>query len=149
MHLKPLIRAAAALALAAAGTAGALAADADNGKTLFKKCMACHRIGEGAANLVGPVLTGVVGRKAGTFEGYSYSATLKSAGEQGLVWDEAAIAAYLSNPGDFVKKYLTDKGKPELITDEPKMKFKLTKADGTPDPDSIADVIAYLKTFSK
>ena len=149
MRLKSLYRTTAALAVLAVTAAGALAADADNGKNLFKKCMACHRIGDGAANLVGPVLTGVVGRKAGTFEGFSYSTTMKNAGEQGLVWDEAAIAAYLPDPGEFLKKYLTDKGKPDLATGDAKMKFKLTKADGSPDPDSIADVIAYLQTFPK
>ena len=126
-----------------AGAAGARAdGDADNGKNIFKKCMACHRIGEGAVNVVGPVLTGVVGRKAGTYE-FSYSTTMKNAGEHGLVWDETSIAGYLPDPTAFLKKYLTDKGKPDLIVDAPKMTFKLA------DPAQIADVIAYLKTFSK
>jgi cytochrome c len=123
---------------------GAIAAgDADNGKNVFKKCMACHRIGDGATNLVGPALTGVVGRKAGTFEGFNYSTTMKNAGDQGLTWDEKSIGDYLPDPSAFLKKYLTDKGKPELASDTPKMTFKLA------DPGDIADVIAYLKTFSK
>jgi cytochrome c len=119
------------------------AGDADNGKNVFKKCMACHRIGEGAKNLVGPALTGVVGRKAGTAEGFNFSTTMKNAGDQGLVWSEDTIAAYVQDPSGFLKKYLTDKGHPDLYADTPKMTFKLT-GDG-----DIADVIAYLKTFSK
>lgn len=128
---------------------GAYAADADNGKTVFKKCMACHRVGDGATNLVGPALTGVIGRKAGTFANFAYSATMKAAGDQGLVWDDASAAAYIQDPAAFLKKYLADKGKPELATDTPKMTFKLAKPDGTGDADSAADVVAYLKTFSK
>ena len=142
------LAAAALLLIASAGVAMA-DGDAANGKSVFRKCMACHRIGDGAANLVGPVLTGVIGRKAGTFEGFNYSATMKNAGDQGLVWDEANITAYIQDPAAFLKKFLTDKGKADLMTDTPKMTFKLVKPDGTPDPDSVADVIAYLKTFSK
>jgi cytochrome c len=62
---------------AAAGTtalAGAAAAQdvAAGGKT-FNVCRACHEIGDGAKNLVGPVLNGVVGRKSGSYPGYAYS----------------------------------------------------------------------------
>ncbi len=135
---------AAVLALSAMTAAPAQAAgDAENGKTLFKKCMACHKVGEGAINGVGPVLTGVVGRKAGTVEGYGYSATNHNSGEQGLVWTEENIFAYLPDPSAFLKTYLTGKGKPELFAGNTKMPFKL--ADAT----ERADIIAYLKTFSK
>jgi len=144
MRLTVVNKFAIATVLVLAGTAGAFAAgDADNGKNVFKKCMACHRIGEGATNVVGPVLTGVVGRKAGTFDAFKYSTTMKNAGDQGLVWTEENIAAYLPDPGAFLKKYLTDKGKADLIVDAPKMTLKLD------DPAAAADVIAYLKTFSK
>ena len=119
------------------------AGDAENGKRLFRKCQACHKIGEGATNSVGPILTGVVGRKTGSVEGYGYSASNKNAGEQGLVWTEENLTAYLPDPSAFLQKYLTDKGKPELFTGNSKMPFKL------PDPADRADVIAYLKTFSK
>jgi cytochrome c len=119
------------------------AGDAANGAKIFRKCQACHKIGEGATNSVGPVLTGVVGRKSGTAEGYSYSASNKNAGEQGLVWTEESLTAYLPDPSAFLKKFLTDKGKPELFTGNSKMAFKLA------DEAERADVIAYLKTFSK
>ena len=134
---------AAALLLVLGAGAAQADGDADNGKKVFHKCMACHRIGDGATNLVGPVLTGVVGRKAGTFADYAYSATMKAAGDQGLVWDDANITAYVQDPAGFIKKFLTDKGKPELIADKAKMTFKLP-ADASAD-----DLVAYLATFSK
>ena len=133
---------AAGLALAAATTASA-GGDAEAGKKVFNKCLACHNIGEGATNKVGPALTTVVGRKAGTFQGFNYSTTNKNAGGEGLVWTEEAIAAYLPDPMAFMKKFLTDKGKPELYVDTPKMTFKLT------DETQRADVAAYLKSFAK
>ena len=62
---------------------------------MFKKCKVCHQIGESAKNMVGPVLNGVVGRKAGTIEGYSYSDANKNSG---ITWDEATLKVYLKNP---------------------------------------------------
>lgn len=58
---------------ASTAASSALAQDADAGKTSFNKCLACHAVGEGAKNKVGPVLNGLEGRKSGTIEGYSYS----------------------------------------------------------------------------
>jgi cytochrome c len=34
--------------------------DAAKGKKIFNKCKACHAVGEGAKNKLGPVLTGIV-----------------------------------------------------------------------------------------
>jgi cytochrome c len=132
--------------LAGLGSHGAVAqtaGDAAKGETVFKKCMICHRIGPDAKNMVGPVLTGVIGRKAGTAEGYNYSTLNKSAGEAGLVWNEEHILAYLPDPNAFLKKFLTDAGKPELAKGSTKMTFKLANETER------RDVIAYLKTFSK
>jgi cytochrome c len=120
----------------------AIAADAAKGEMVFKKCMLCHRIGPDAANLIGPVLTGVVGRKAGTYPGYNYSPLMKAAGENGLVWTEDNISSYLPDPSAFLKKFLTDKGKADLATGAAKMLFRL------PSEQERQDVIAYLKTFS-
>jgi cytochrome c len=133
-----------AVALALLATTPALAAgDAENGAKIFRKCQACHKIGEGAANGVGPALTGIVGRKSGTAEGYGYSASNKNAGELGLVWTEETLEKYLPDPSAFLKEFLTAKGKPELFTGNSKMPFKLADAAER------ADIIAYLKTFSK
>ena len=130
--------------MGAAGAANAQAAgDAAEGEAVFKKCQTCHRIGEGAKNLVGPALTGVLGRKAGTAEGFNYSALNKNSGENGLVWTDELVLAYLEDPNAFLKKFLADKGKEDLAVGATKMVFKL--ADET----ERRNVIAYLKTFSK
>ena len=66
-----LVFASSILALAAALTP-ALAADVVAGEKVFQKCMQCHRIGLGATNFYGPVLNGLIGRKAGSVPGYKY-----------------------------------------------------------------------------
>ena len=94
----------------------AIAQDAAKGEQVFKQCMTCHRIGPDAKNLVGPVLTGVIGRQSGTAPGFAYSPLNKAAGENGLVWSDALVMEYLPDPNAFLKKFLTDKGKPDLAT---------------------------------
>jgi cytochrome c len=83
-----------ALIVIATSTA-ALAQDVAAGKTSFNKCMACHAIGEGAKNKVGPVLNGLQGRKSGTVEGYSYTEANKNSG---ITWDEATFKDYIKDP---------------------------------------------------
>jgi cytochrome c len=78
-----------------ASSAGALAQDVAAGETSFKKCLPCHRIGEGAKNLVGPELNGLEGRKSGSVEGYSYTEANKNSG---ITWDEAQFKEYITNP---------------------------------------------------
>src|SRR5579871_5812294 len=114
---------AAAALVASAG--GAAAQDAAAGEKVFAKCKICHQIGEGAKNLVGPVLNGVVGRPAGTYPGYNYSEANKSSG---LTWDEATLKVYLKDPRAKVPGT--------------KMVFPGLQSD-----DDIANVIAYLKQF--
>ena len=121
----------------------ASAQDAAKGEQIFKQCMTCHRIGPDAKNLVGPVLTGVIGRQSGTAPGFAYSALNKAAGENGLVWSDDLIFQYLPDPNAFLKKFLTDKGKPDLATGSTKMAFKLT------DEQQRKDVIAYINKFSE
>jgi len=76
--------------------AAAFAADAAAGETIFnQKCKVCHQIGEGAKNFVGPNLNGLIGRKTGSEEGYSYSEANKNSG---LTWDEATFKEYITNP---------------------------------------------------
>jgi cytochrome c len=71
------------------------AQDAEAGKKVFNKCAPCHAIGPGATNKVGPNLNGVIGRKAGTEEGFAYSDAMKKAG---WVWDEAIFKEYITDP---------------------------------------------------
>ncbi|GAA6177461.1 c-type cytochrome [Sulfitobacter pacificus] len=76
---------------------------AAQGEKVFKKCKACHQIGEGAKNRSGPILTGIVGNNAGAVEGFKYSRALKQAAEGGLVWSETELAAFLAKPKSYMK----------------------------------------------
>ena len=116
-----------ALALVAGLPVAAQAQDADAGKSVFNVCKACHGVGEGAKNQVGPVLNGVIGRKAGTAEGFNYSEPMKASG---LTWDEATIAGYLADP----------KGK----VPGNKMVFA-----GLKDEQKVKDLVAFLKQYDK
>jgi cytochrome c len=96
--------------------------DSAKGKKVFAKCMACHAV-EAGKNKVGPTLHGIMGRKAGTVEGFTYSDPMKNSG---ITWNEAELDKYLTNP----KKDIPGN----------KMAFP-----GLPKPDDRANVIAYLK----
>lgn len=74
------------------------------GEKVFKKCRACHKIGDGAKNAVGPILTDIVGAPAAQVEGFKYSSAFENAAEEGLIWDEAALDAFLAKPKDFIEK---------------------------------------------
>jgi cytochrome c len=78
-----------------AWSAAALAQDVDAGKTSFNKCLACHAVGEGAKNKVGPLLNGLEGRKSGTIEGYSYSEANKNSG---ITWSKETFLEYIRDP---------------------------------------------------
>ena len=71
------------------------AGDAAAGEKVFGKCRVCHQIGPTAKNNVGPVLNGIIGRKAGTYAGYNYSEANKNSG---LTWDEATFKEYIVAP---------------------------------------------------
>ena len=134
---------AAAVVLVASVGAASAQSPAELGADVFKKCRSCHMIGEGARTLIGPPQNNLIGRKAGTVEGFAYSALNKAAGEAGLVWNEQTLFEYLPDPNAFLKKFLTEKGKADLATGSTKMAFKLA------DEEDRKNVIAYLKTFSK
>lgn len=89
------IRIIAGLALAGASSSFAMAQDAEAGAKSFNKCRACHQIGDGAKNLVGPLLNGLFGRKSGSIDGYNYSDANKNSG---ITWDEAVFAEYIRDP---------------------------------------------------
>ncbi len=100
------------------------------GEKVFKKCKACHQVGEGAKNKTGPVLNGIVGHPAGAIEGFKYSKGMQEFGESGGVWDEENLAHFLSKPKDFIKKT--------------KMSFAGLKKE-----DDIKAVTEYLKSVSQ
>jgi cytochrome c len=103
--------------------------DAGNGAEVFKRCRTCHEVGPRAKNKVGPLLNGIVGRKAGTIEGFNYSQANLKAGAGGLVWTEEVMFKYLEAPLSFMPGT--------------RMAFA-----GLKDPQDRKDVIAYLKKFS-
>ena len=114
-----------AAGLAASGAGTARAQDAAAGERVFAQCRACHQVGETAKNAVGPVLNGLIGRPAGTVEGYNYSPANKNSG---LTWDEATFRDYIKDP---------------------KAKVPGTKMiyAGLKDEKRIDDLLAYLKQF--
>jgi cytochrome c len=114
-----------AVVLFIATLGSAAAQDAAKGEKEFTVCRACHQIGPNAKNAVGPVLNGVVGRKAGTYPGFQYSEPNKNSG---LTWTPEELDTYLTDPQKVVPKT--------------KMIFP-----GIKDPQKRQDVIAFLKQY--
>jgi cytochrome c len=102
--------------------------DAAKGEKVFKKCKACHAVGEKAKNKVGPALNGIVGAPAAQAEGFKYSKSIVELAEGGLVWDQETLSAFLVKPKDVVPKT--------------KMSFA-----GLRKEDDVTNIIAYLQTF--
>ena len=70
-------------------------ADPDAGQRLSRICRTCHEVTAGTGHRVGPNLWGVMGEAAGRHADFRYS---KALSRSGVVWDEAAMDAYLANP---------------------------------------------------
>ena len=111
--------------LAVACSGEVRAQDAASGEKAFVVCKACHQIGENAKNVVGPVLNGVIGRKAGSVPGYSYSAANK---DSGITWDEPTFREYIKDP----KAKIPD--------------TKMVYA-GLKDEQKVNDLVAFLKQY--
>src|SRR5512141_186279 len=126
--MKSILAATAAVAAMAQGlmVVAAHAQDVAAGEQSFKKCLACHRIGEGAKNLVGPELNGLDGRKSGSVAGYNYSDANKNSG---ITWNEATFKEYIKDP---------------------RAKIPGTKMifPGIKNEKEVGDLWAYLKSFS-
>ncbi|WP_121050524.1 c-type cytochrome [Sphingosinicella microcystinivorans] len=97
--------------------------DAAAGAAVFKRCAICHSVDPGKKTAMGPNLSGVVGRKAGTGE-FNYSPAMK---DSGIVWTSEKLDAFLLKPAATVKGT--------------RMAFA-----GLPQPNDRANVIAYLAT---
>ena len=117
------------------------AGDAAKGEKDFNRCKSCHSIVKDDGTEVvkggktGPNLFGVIGRKAGSLAGFAYSDGMVAAGTAGVVWDEAALVAYLPDPS----KFLQDKSGDAAA--KSKMTFKLAKGG--------EDIAAYLASVAK
>ena len=109
--------------------APAHAQDVDAGANVFKRCGACHAVGEGAKNKVGPELNDLYGRVAGSLPDYNYSKAMIEAGTNGLVWTPETVAPYLRKPKEHVPGT--------------KMSFP-----GLGNEKDVVNLVAYLATFS-
>lgn len=76
----------------------ASAQDAAAGQRVFNQCRACHTVEQGGRNGVGPNLHGIFGRRAGSIDGFRYSAPMRAKAAEGLTWDEPTLRAYIANP---------------------------------------------------
>jgi cytochrome c len=103
-----------------------MSGDPAAGKTVFRQCQACHTL-EPGKNMTGPTLHGIIGRPAGTVEGYNYSKANK---DSGITWTEQVMFEYLEAPQQYIKGT--------------KMAFA-----GLKKPQDRADVIAYIQEESK
>ena len=119
------------IALGALGVPGAAEeiGDRERGAGIFRQCAACHEVGEGARNRVGPSLNRVFGRRAGALPDFNYSENMHRMGVDGLVWTLETLDTYLENPRSLVSRT--------------RMAFA-----GLKDPQDRADVLAYLRDFS-
>jgi cytochrome c len=111
----------AAMMVASAAQAG----DAAKGKTVFQRCAICHRVDKDGGNGLGPNLFGIVGRKAGSVAGFSYSAAMKNSG---IVWSTDKLTGYVAHPA--------------AVVPGNRMAFA-----GITDPKQQGDVVAYLATL--
>ena len=79
-----------------AGSASAQSGNEARGERLFnQQCKGCHTLDKDGARTVGPNLHGLVGRKAGSTEGFSSSDAMKASG---IVWDDKTLVEYLKDP---------------------------------------------------
>jgi cytochrome c2 len=108
----------------------ALAGDVAAGQSAFRKCQACHAIGEGAVNKIGPELNGIIGEAVAAVEGYAFSPALSAFAEEHPVWTPELMAEWLENPRQLVPGT--------------KMVFP-----GIRDADDLANIIAYLASFDE
>ncbi|WP_051882023.1 c-type cytochrome [Parvularcula oceani] len=103
----------------------AMPADPVTGRQLFRACAVCHAFREGEPHRVGPNLYGIVGAPSARHPDFAYSRALERAD---LVWDEAALNAFIENPQQFLPGN--------------RMGYA-----GQPNPADRRDILAFLKTL--
>ena len=94
------------------------------GEDAFQVCTGCHMVDASGRSAAGPNLYGVIGRKAGSLEGYDYSDAFAASD---ITWDETSLDGFLADP----QTYLPGN---EML------------AGAVPDDETRAAVIAYLAT---
>ncbi len=103
-----------------------VAGDAKLGKKVFRQCQACHNV-KSEEHSVGPHLFNIIGRKAGSVEGYAASDAIK---KSGVVWSEQSLTAFLTNPSKAIPNN--------------QMPFA-----GLSNSDDTKNLIAYLQKYSQ
>lgn len=103
--------------------------DAQRGAGFWHQCKGCHEVGPEADIRIGPPLTGLFGRRAGSIKGFAYSKSMKRMGSDGLTWTWATLDAYVENP--------------KALVSGTRMAYR-----GLKDPRDRADLIAWLRDFS-
>jgi cytochrome c len=103
--------------------------DAAKGKEAYAKCGICHQVGPTAQNAIGPELNKIVGRKAATAPGFTYSPGMKKLGDEGFTWTAENLDKWIADP----KAMLPDSPMSQLF-------------QGIPDAGERANIIAYLQT---
>jgi cytochrome c len=96
------------------------AGDAKRGEQLYARCAACHAM---AYDRVGPRHCGLLGRRAGSLQGFDYSKAMK---QSGIVWSARTLDRFLADPMAAVPG------------------TTMTYA-GISDPGERADLVAYLR----
>jgi cytochrome c len=97
-----------------------------SGENLFKsKCSVCHATTAKDGTSIGPHLFGVVGRKAGSLAGFSYSKAMKNSA---VVWNSATLAKYIASP--------------QAVIPGNRMPFP-----GDRNPDEVTAIVSYLGTL--
>ncbi|MEO1918351.1 MAG: c-type cytochrome [Paracoccaceae bacterium] len=104
--------------------------DIEDGAKVYRRCLSCHMVGEGAFNRTGPHLNDLFGRAAGSIEGFSYSKDMERTAAGGLIWDVENLEAFIENP--------------KALVSQTKMRFK-----GIKDPEDRVNLMAYLRMFSE
>ena len=101
-----------------------IAGDPVKGAAIYDRCRACHSL---TRTRTGPKHCGLLGRRAGSLEGFAYSPAMR---RSGIVWDAATLDSFLADP--------------LAVVPETTMGY-----DGVEDPEERADLIAYLATATQ
>ena len=112
-----------ALLLVAGTVAGQSGNEARGERVFNQQCKICHAVEKSGASPVGPNLSGLFGRKAGTAAGFEASDAMKASG---IVWNESTLADYLKDP-------------------QTRLPGTTMVFNGMKQQAQLADVIAYLK----
>lgn len=114
------------LALLTTVAAAQAAGDAKAGQKVYlSRCQSCHAVQKNGPNKLGPLLFGVMGRKAGTLPGYTYSRPVKNSN---ILWTDDKLRAWLRQPNQTMPGT--------------RMAFA-----GLSNPKQIDDLIAYMHTL--